>query len=408
MPPTVLLTGVTGFVGSEILYELLLRTRAQVICLVRAESDAEAVDRLRAVVARLLGEHGWETVCGRLTVLRGDLTQRRLGLDMGTLAQLVERTTHIVHGAASVRFGLPLAKARAVNVGGTTEMLQLADACMRHGVLQRFGYVSTAFVAGRHPGVFAEDDLERRQSFRNTYERTKYEAEQMVRWHEDLPTTVVRPAVVVGDSRSGATRGFNVVYWPLRLYADGVFRYAPTRPDLPVDLVPVDYVARGTVEAVLGGGRAAMTYTLAAGPRATTAGAIAAVASQVFDVAPPFMMATPLDRMVMPLAVRLAVVGPWSRYAKSLREYMPYFLQGSRFDTRNAEALLGPLGVSAPSVEAYLRPILEFARETDFGRDREAIARREAEVAAERLGALRAARSGRGGAARRRVPVGVG
>ncbi len=397
MSATVLLTGVTGFVGSEILYELLARSDAQVNCLVRARDDAEANQRLRAVVTRMLGEGGWEVVRRRVTAVRGDLTEEHLGLTPSVASRLVDTTTHILHGAASVRFALPLEQARDINVRGTWEMLALADAGARAGVLQRFGYISTAFVAGRYRGVFAEDQLEERQSFRNTYERTKFEAEQTVRYGAgDLPVTVVRPSIVVGHSSSGATRGFNVVYWPLRMFADGVFRYAPARPDLPVDLVPVDFVARGTVEAVLGAGEPGQTYTLAAGRKATTARAIGEVAAATFGVAPPLMLSTPLDRLVWPLAVRAATVGPWGRYARSFRVYLPYFLLGSRFDTRHADALLKPRGIEAPAVDEYLRTVLEFARETDFGRDREAIARREREVAEERLAALQ-----RGAAAQR-------
>jgi long-chain acyl-CoA synthetase len=289
-------------------------------------------------------------------------------------------------------------------------MLTFAQGCHRVGVLERFGYISTAFVAGRYPGVFREDALEARQRFRNTYERTKFEAEQMVRWRGgDLPVTVVRPSIVVGHSASGATRGFNVVYWPLKLYADRVFRYAPARPDLPVDLVPVDFVARGTVEAVLGAGRPGMTYALAAGHRAATAQAVAEIAAEVFDVPPPVMLATPFDPVVLPLATRLAAFGPWARYAKPFRAYLPYFLHGSRFDTRNADALLGPRGIEPPPVETFLRPVLEFARDTDFGRDAAAIERREREVARERLRALglRGARASRRSHRRSRAPVGA-
>jgi long-chain acyl-CoA synthetase len=406
MPATVLLTGVTGFVGSEILYELLSRPDVRVDCLVRARTDAEASDRLRGVVTRMLGDDAWDVVRPRVRAVRGDLTRRRLGLGADDAVRLIEGTTHILHGAASVSFALPLDRARDINVRGTMEMLTFAQGCHRVGVLQRFGYISTAFVGGRFAGVFGEDMLEARQSFRNTYERTKYEAEQMVRWRGgDLPVTVVRPSVVVGHSTSGATRGFNVVYWPLKLYADRVFGYAPAHRDLPVDLVPVDFVARGTVEAVLGAGRAGMTYTLAAGHRATTAGEIADMASDVFGVPPPVMLRTPFDPLVLPVATRLVAFGPWARYAKPFRVYLPYFLQGSRFDTRNADALLGPRGIVPPPVDRFLRPVLEFARDTDFGRDEAAITRREDDVASERLRALGLHRAPR---SRRRTPVGVG
>jgi len=399
MPASVLLTGVTGFVGSEILYELLARGDVQVSCLIRARSDEEASERLRGIVTRMLGEGGWDAVQARLTPVRGDLLQRRLGIAPASVARLVEETSHIVHGAASVSFGMSLEKARAINVRGTLEMLSLADASARMGSLQRFGYVSTAFVCGRHDGVFEEDWIETRQSFRNTYERTKFEAEQAVRWRmHDLPITVVRPSIVVGNSSTGATRGFNVVYWPLKLFADGLFRYTPSPADLPVDLVPVDFVARGTVEAVLGAGEPGRTYALAAGHRATEARVIGEVAAEVFGVPAPWMVSTPLDRLVWPVLTRLGTLSPWARYARPFRHYLPYFLRGSRFDTRHADALLGPRGIEPPRVDDFLRTVLEFARDTDFGRDREAIERREAEVAAERLAVLR------GGAAKRRTP----
>src|SRR5258706_13348850 len=145
MPASVLLTGVTGFVGSEILHELLARSDAHVDCLVRARTDAEATDRLRGVVERMLGDSAWELVRDRVGAVRGDLTRRRLGLSGDDAVRLIERTTHIVHGAASVSFGLSLARARDINVRGTMEMLTFAQGCWRAGVLERFGYVSTTF-----------------------------------------------------------------------------------------------------------------------------------------------------------------------------------------------------------------------------------------------------------------------
>ena len=93
------------------------------------------------------------------------------------------------------------------------------------GGLDSFAHVSTAYVAGTHTGRFTEDDLYVGQDFRNPYERSKFEAELVVRERGDsLPTQVVRPSIVVGDSRTGWTPAFNVLYWPLRAFAA-----APTR-----------------------------------------------------------------------------------------------------------------------------------------------------------------------------------
>ena len=125
----------------------------------------------------------------------------------------------IVHCAASVSFDLPLGEARAINLEGTRRMLEFAGLVRESGGLERYGHVSTAYVAGTHAGRFAECDLDVGQGFRNSYEQSKFEAEQLVRSQDGLPFTILRPSIVVGDRRSGWTSAFNVLYWPLRAFA---------------------------------------------------------------------------------------------------------------------------------------------------------------------------------------------
>jgi long-chain acyl-CoA synthetase len=375
--PAILLTGVTGFVGQELLSQLLSETAAEITCLIRADDAAMANARLRAIISHLYGRVTHGEVRGRVQAVAGDITRPDLGLDRATRARLIRRTTHVLHGAASVRFDMPLAEARSINVEGTRRMLDLAVTARKHGRLERFGYISTAFVGGSHPGWFGENDLDLGQRFRNTYERSKFEAELMIRGYmRDVPITVLRPSIVVGHSQSGATRAFNVVYWPLRLYADGILAYAPATADLPVDLVPVDFVARGAVKALLEG-EPNETYALAAGDRATSAGVIGAMAARVFATRPPRFVTSPLERAVVPRLARVLSFAPRIRFASAVRQYLPYFERGSLFDTRCADALLRPRGIEPPPVGEFLEPVLEFARSTDFGRDRAAIAARE-------------------------------
>jgi len=386
--PTIMLTGVTGFLGQELLYQLLTETEARVVCLIRADDTLKANARLDEICRKLFGRGGLGSARERLRAVHGDLTEPDVGLSPRVREHLVHEVTHILHGAASVRFDLPLSDARDINVQGTMAMLDLAlDAC-NHGRLERFAYISTAFVSGRHPGWFSEDDLDVGQRFRNSYERSKFEAELVVHaYMRNLPATVVRPSIVVGNSRSGATSAFNVIYWPLRIYADGILRYAPAAPELPVDLVPVDFVARGAIEAIFGG-EAGETYTLAAGEGATKASAIGEMASRVFSTRPPRLLFTPFDRLLVPALTPMLSVGPWKRFGKSIRQYMPYFLDGSRFDTAHADALLRPRGIKPPPVSQFLEPVLEFARSTDFGRDHAAIVAHERTLSRARRNAL--------------------
>jgi thioester reductase-like protein len=87
------------------------------------------------------------------------------------------------------------------------------------------------------------------QRFRNTYEQTKAEAEALVRSRlGSLPGVILRPSIIVGDSRTGVTSSFKMMYWPLKIYSRRLWRTVPGYPDAVLDIVPVDYVARAVAQ----------------------------------------------------------------------------------------------------------------------------------------------------------------
>ena len=236
------LTGATGFVGMELLRRFLERDDRHVYALVRARDDDAASARLP--------RHE------RLTAVAADIERHGLGLDRHTTDALAEEVTTVVHCAASVSFGLGLEESRRVNVDGTRRMAELAELCAERGDgLERFTYMSTAYVAGARRGLFREDQLDVGQRFRNPYERSKFEAEALVRRRagDDLPLQVLRPSIIVGESATGWTSSFNVLYGPLRAFARGAIPAVPARRRSPVDIVPVDYVADATYELATNG-----------------------------------------------------------------------------------------------------------------------------------------------------------
>ena len=97
-------------------------------------------------------------------------------------------------------------------------------------------HVSTAYVAGTYSGTFTEDMLG--NEFRNTYEQTKCEAERVVGEVADMEVAIARPSIVMGESDTGWTPAFNVLYWPLRAFARGLFEQVPALPEGRVDVVP--------------------------------------------------------------------------------------------------------------------------------------------------------------------------
>ena len=211
----------------------LLAAGHEVHCLVRAADDAEADSRLRAVLARVQAPSSGRAVADRRRPHRAPAW----GSASATTSS-PRGVGSVIHSAASVAFDLPLEEARAINVEGTRRVLDFAGAVPG---LQRVTYVSTAYVAGDRRGTAYEDDRET-GAFRNSYERSKHEAEALVR-SSTLPWTIARPSIVVGESTTGWTASFNVLYGPLRAFDAGAYPVLPARRRSPVDVVSVDYVA---------------------------------------------------------------------------------------------------------------------------------------------------------------------
>ena len=285
MKGAVLITGTTGFVGMELLARYLERSDREIYALVRADDDASARERIDTVLENLFGSRVAKRYADRVHPIAGELTAPGLGLGAERSRELAREVSTIVHSAASVSFTLPLDEAREINVEGTRRMLEFAELVKEHGGLERYGHVSTAYVAGTHDGSFAECDLDVGQEFNNSYEQSKFEAEQLVRAKTELPTTIMRPSIVVGDRQSGWTSAFNVLYWPLRAFARGMFESVPAVSSAPVDVVSVDYVADAIYELCESDGGIGETYHLTAGAQASTIGEIAKLRQRLLSAA---------------------------------------------------------------------------------------------------------------------------
>jgi long-chain acyl-CoA synthetase len=362
--PGVLLTGATGFLGGEVLTRLLEQDDRRVYALIRGADEGAAETRLRETLDGLVGDGA--RFHDRVTAVAGDVCSPGLGLADGRHDWLAERVDQIVHCAASVSFTLPLEEARAINVEGTRRMLDLAEHCGSRGTLPRFSHVSTAYVAGTHPGHFTEADLDVGQSFRNTYERTKYEAELLVRERGGaVPTQVLRPSIVVGDSRTGWTPAFNVLYMPLRAFARGAYPAIPARRSSPVDVVPVDYVA----DAILAPpGAPGTTRHLTAGDRASSVGELIEMATDYLDrPAPPVLPPRLYRRVLHPLLKRRSS-GPRRRALERSETFFPYFEMRVRYDDARTREALAPLGIEPPPLPSYFGRLMRFAQAARWGR----------------------------------------
>jgi thioester reductase-like protein len=244
-PARVLLTGATGFLGAFLLAELLQRTPANVVCLVRAGGDGEARARLRASLEDL---GAWdEASAHRVEALPGDLGRPLLGLTRARFDALAAETAAIYHNGAWVNATYPYAALRAANVLGTQEVLRLAF----QGRLKPVHFTSTLSVFfapeySRLPIVPEDDALEHPHGAISGYSQTKWVAEKLIAAarRRGLPAAVYRFGRATWHSRTGAWNRSDtlrhVIEICLRLHS------VPD-VDLALDLAPVDHVAAAIV-----------------------------------------------------------------------------------------------------------------------------------------------------------------
>ncbi len=347
---SIFITGFPGFIAGR-LVERLAKSETQFFLLVQSEFVEKAMAEITEIADFT------NTPLESYVIVEGDITKPNLGIADEDLETIAYETTDVFHLAAVYDLAVPKNIADSVNLEGTKNVNNFVCTLKN---LRRYNYISTCYVAGKRLGEIREVELEHDAGFRNYYEETKYLAEiEVEKLKADLPVTIFRPSVVVGDSRTGETAKYDGIYYLIQY-----LRKAPMllrvvnvgNNNVRLNLVPVDFVVDAIAALARDKAATGKTVALADPSPLTTAELFDVIAKDLTgrksEFAPPAKLTEWfLNTPISPPITGLPKVG------------VPYFFISQAYDTSVADKLLRPYGISCPNFASYVSNLLDFVEE---------------------------------------------
>ena len=345
-------TGATGFIGKRLVRKLLERKGSVVHFLVRMESDNKVAD-LRAY---------WGASAARVVPVYGDLTAKKLGVSAEAIKGLKGKIDHFYHLAAVYDLDADEESQIAVNIEGTRNTVEFARAVDAG----HFHHVSSIAAAGLYEGVFREDMFDEAENYEHPYFMTKHESEKIVRKECKVPWSVYRPAMVVGDSRTGEMDKIDGPYYFFKLIQRMRQLLPPWMPSVGleggrINIVPVDFVVDALDVISHKAGIAKKCYHL-----------VDPVGYRVGDVLDIFSKAAHAPKMnlfvnaalfgFIPRSITkgLMALAPVRRVRNAVMkdlgvppDMMTFVNYPTRFDCRDTLAMLKGSGVECPNLKDY-------------------------------------------------------
>ncbi|HEY6384417.1 MAG TPA: SDR family oxidoreductase [Candidatus Acidoferrum sp.] len=359
----IFVTGTTGYLGSYVAAGLFTEHREALNLLVRAKSEEEARERLWTSLQLHFGFREFcEHISSRARIFRGDLTSERFGLSDDEYHTLVDTTDSIIHCAASLNRKSER-QCLNVNLRGGLEVIQLARRAQNRKGLRRYSHVSTVAVAGKRRNEVVTEDaaIDWGRSDYDPYARTKKFGEHML--HQllaDVPHTIFRPAIVLGDSRRPETSQFDMLQAFDVLVRMPVL---PLRPKDKIDIVPANYVSKAIVAIHQKSEPAHGIYHLSSGTASQTYKELTDALAEAGGWRRPAYwpwMGGPFSGVVNRLSNGKSAV---AHGASLLKVFWPYLDWNTVFDNSRVVA---ELGESPAKFSTYAYPLLKFSRGNKF------------------------------------------
>lgn len=354
--PIHLITGATGFLGSALALEILANSDAHLLCVVRAESDAAAqqrlVQRLTATATAYARPELHAEIGSRCTALRGDIGEPGCAV-RGSAGIKAQAAWHV---AASLSFKL---KARSStlrhNVAGTTNTLALARALD----IEEFNYISTAFVAGTRTGLILERPPGDPEATNNPYEESKIRAEMLLAEETEMTVRIFRPTIVIGHSRTHAASSYAGLYAAV----NGAIEYRERNveamlgerplhalgdPEARLNLIPIDVATANMWRIRQSGSRRAIFHI--ANATAPTVAELNETLSAAVGIRPPVLID---DESQLSALEKLIADDPRNRFQR------PYLSERRHFDLTHTIEAIGEDACTFPLHGERLRPFVE-------------------------------------------------
>lgn len=345
-------TGFPGFISHQLIKELLRRDASvdKIYLLVLPHQVKKAEDDIKSIQQTMAGS------AVQFEVVQGDITKTNLNISPQQNVKLRSEITHVFHLAAIYDLAVDEKTAQLVNVKGTENVNNWVKDLAQ---LDRYIYFSTAYVAGTREGVLYENELVKPSSFKNHYERTKYDAEVLVeRLKSDgVPVTIIRPGIVKGHSKTGETVKFDGPYFILN-FLDRM-RFLPFNPyigsktDSVVNLVPIDYIIQATAYLALYKEGTGKTYHLTDPEPSTATEIYELFVKELFN-------RNPLGMIPMGVSNLFLSIKSVRTYLGIEKEAMEYFTWKGRFDCSIAQADLTGSGIVCPRFRDGVPAMVEF------------------------------------------------
>lgn len=355
-------TGFPGFIASEVIKQIIKDNKPYDAIYVLVLPSM--VEKAKREIERI-AVHSKE----KFFIIPGDITKENLSIESQFQSIIKERVTHVFHLAAIYDLAVPKKLAYDVNVNGTKCVNDWVQTLRN---LKRYIYFSTAYVSGSRVGRILENELDMGQEFKNHYEHTKFQAEVLVKKLKGVvPTTVIRPGIVKGHSKTGETSKFDGPYFALN-FLDRI-KYLPIIPyvgdgEAKVNFVPVDYIIRATMYLSHADAGINKTYHLT-DPNPYSV-------KELYDMfCQELINRKPKGRIPVNLTKGCLTVPTIRKWLRIEKEAMDYFTCKSSYDCSQAQKDLVAAGIYCPDFKESLPAMIDYYKKHKDDKDKHVLIR---------------------------------